>query len=455
MQQLEFLALSCEEALFGGAAGGGKTEALLMAAAQFLDQPGYAAAIFRRTRVEALQADAPLARALRWFAPAVSAGRARFDRETSTFHFATKPGEEPSSLHFGYLATDLDRARYTGAAFQFIGVDELTFWKEATYRFLFSRLRGPAAWRGLVPNRMRCTTNPGGPGHRWVKERFVAQARHLGSGVDAREAIAARRRGAQMPRPSVFVSPPSPEAVHLAAELGVAPQGAYFVPAFAADNPALDLVSYRMILARLPPHEREWLEWGNWDAEAVGGFFRPEHFEIVDVVPTCRRRVRGWDLAATEVKPGTDPDFTAGVRMGVFEAPNQSKRVVIDDGVRWRDEPGPTEARVVGIAKADGREVLQVLEQEPGGAGKRDAHAWVTNALFGLRVEFERKTGAKATYWRPVSGFAQHAPLIVLRAPWTQPLLDELLALPVGHDDQADALATGFTRLTTKGVVLV
>lgn len=454
---MEFLALSCEEALFGGAAGGGKTEALILAASQFLDVPGYAAAIFRRTKVEALMSEAPLERAKRWFAPAVAAGRARFGGDDDpTFYFHTRPGERASSLHFGYLAGERDRQRYQGAAFQFIGVDELTFWREADYRWLFSRCRGPREWRGKVPNRMRATTNPGGPGHRWVKQRFVEQARHVTTKAPVRDDIAARRRGVLMPSPSIYESPPSGDAVELARELGVQPQGAVFVPAFAFDNPALGLADYRSKLVRLSPHEREWLEWGNWDAEPSGGFFRPEHFEIVDVLPQVQRRVRGWDFAATEVQPGKDPDYTAGVRGGLFVAPDERKRVLVDDVVRWRDEPGPTEARFKATVEADGKGVMQVLEQEPGSAGKSQASSLATRVLFGRSFEFERRSGPKEAYWKPISGFAQFAPILLpAGAPWLPEFLDELKALPVGHDDQADGFGLMFSRLGMKQVILV
>jgi hypothetical protein len=49
-RQAEFLALQCEEALYGGAAGGGKTEALLLCLAEGIEVPGYSAVFFRRTR---------------------------------------------------------------------------------------------------------------------------------------------------------------------------------------------------------------------------------------------------------------------------------------------------------------------------------------------------------------------------------------------------------------------
>ena len=458
--QWEFLALSCEEAFFGGAAGGGKSDALIMAAAQYLDVPGYASAIFRQTKVEHESPEAPLARARHWFAPAIAAGMARWNEKASSFFFFTGEGKEPSVMHFGYLdSTESSRARYVGAAFQFIGVDELPFWREGTYRWLFSRCRGPKSWRGVVPNRMRATGNPGGPGHRWVKARFVEHAKHVGRGSDLREDLDARRKaGAMLPSPRVYMSPPSADAVTLANEYGGTPQGAYMVPAFATDNPYLDLRDYRSKLSKLSAVEREWLEWGNWDAEPTGAFFRRDQFEIVEALPAVNRWVRGWDFAATEVKPGTDPDFTAGVKIGKWkppESPAQSFRLLVSNVVRFREEPGPTTRRTVATVEADGRDTLQVLEQEGGSAGKRDASSWATGALFGHRVEFERRTGNKATYLKPISTLAEFSRIIVLRGPWNDEFIDELCSFPIGHDDQCDGLSTAYTRVGKSEIFLV
>lgn len=452
--QWEFLALSCEEALYGGAAGGGKSDALLMAALQFADVPGYAAAVFRRSKPEHEQPGAPRDRAKTWLRPAIEQGRVTYlGDEKSTFLIHTKGA--PSVLHFGYFGGEHARSRYVGAEFQFIGVDEVQFWRERDYRWLFSRCRGPEEWKGKVPNRMRATGNPGGPGHRWVKARFVEQAHHIERGSDARTDVAARRKGTALPSPRVYVSTPSKEAIELANEFGTKAQGCYFVPAFAEDNPFLNLADYRSKLALMSPEEREWYQWGNWDAEPTGGFFRPEHFEFVDATPDLRREGRGWDFAATEAKPGTDPDWSAGVRAGAFEDAAKKVRVIVTDVERFREEPGPTEARFSAIVSKDGRKVLQVLEQEPGGAGKAQKAHLATTALVGHQFEFERRTGPKSAYWKPISGGAQFAPLVLLRGDWNAEFVDELLALPVGHDDQADALGILYPRLVKPKVVFV
>lgn len=459
-RQLEFLALDCEEALYGGAAGGGKSDALLMDALRFVDVPGYSAAIFRRTKVEALMADAPLARARLWLEPAIAAGLCRWDEESSTFEFQTSGA--PALLHFGYLAREADQLRYQGAAWQFIGVDELTGWGVKNYLFLFSRIRTTSTLARPVPLRMRSTTNPGGPGHAWVRDRFVAGARHVLTGSECMPDLKRRReKGTALPPPAVYVSPPSSEALELAKETGRPAQGAHFVPAFVQDNPALTgehLAAYRANLRRLDPVRRAQLEWGDWEAVGGGQFFQASAFELVEGLPAnIRSWCRSWDLAATEAKPNTDPDWTVGAKVGTLIEPlTKASRVVVPHVVRFREDPGETDRRIKATAQLDGKRVPQLIEQEPGSAGKRGIRHFATQLLFGWRVEGIRKTGPKEEYWRPLASLARVAPIILVRSSsaddtWIRELIEELTAIPVGHDDQADAVSQGYAWLTEGG----
>ncbi len=161
--QKRFLKLDCKEALYGGAAGGGKSDAVLMAALQYADTPGYSAIIFRKTFSDLTLSDALIPRSHEWLAGT----DAKWDDKTKTWHFPSS-----ATLSFGYLDTILDHYRYQGSAFQFIAFDELTQHVESKYRYLFSRLRKLAGSK--VPLRMWNTSNPGGVGHAWVKRRFIS-----------------------------------------------------------------------------------------------------------------------------------------------------------------------------------------------------------------------------------------------------------------------------------------
>lgn len=446
--QSEFLGLDCEEAFYGGAAGGGKSDALIMAALQHVDVPGYSAALFRLTQPDMMKPGAILDRAHSW----LKGTAAEWDQKAYGYRF-------PSSafLHFGYAASyDEVSKRYQGPEFQFIGVDELPQWDEKSYRYLFSRLR---RLKGApVPIRMRGAGNPGGRGHQWVKRRFVEFARH-GRGTDARADIRAMRTGVGLPSPRVYYSPPSPEALEIAALLGRRPQRAAFVPAFAADNQHLDVAQYRSALMQLDPATREMLEHGNWDADTGTGLFKTGWFKYEDAPPAGLRWLRFWDLAATKQRPELrhDPDWTAGVKMafehkGEIELGGQKVaqyRVWVAHCAHFREDPGETESNVRATAESDGRACLQVFEQEPGASGKSTVHHYKTGVLFGWPVEGLAKTGPKEAYWKPVSAQASAGNVTLIRGPWNQAFVDELCALgtPGVHDDQADAFASGFAIL--------
>ena len=193
-KQLAFLMLPHKEAFYGGAAGGGKSDALLMAALQYVDIPGYSAIVFRRTLSELKLSGALLDRAHSW----LSGKRCTYVAGEHTYYFPTVSPwggyGEPAKLAFGYMGQESAKARYQSAEYQFAGFDELTHYPEADYLWLFSRLRkvtcshhpkldhegSPVYEPGcpeceqkrLVPVRLRAASNPGNIGHKWVKERF-------------------------------------------------------------------------------------------------------------------------------------------------------------------------------------------------------------------------------------------------------------------------------------------
>lgn len=216
-KQREFMALDCLEALYGGAAGGGKSSALLMAALQHIHVPGYAALILRRTYADLSLPGAIMDRAHDWLRGTGAVWNERDKRWTFP---------SGASLSFGYLETDKDKYRYQGAELQFIGVDELTQFPEQSYRYLLSRLRRLEGH--AVPLRARAASNPGGIGHEWVKRRFLDSTN----------------------------------------------PGRRFVPALLDDNPHLDAVAYRTSLAQLDESTRRQLELGLWERDAGGLVYR-------------------------------------------------------------------------------------------------------------------------------------------------------------------------------------
>src|SRR5262245_24734124 len=163
-RQMLFLNLTSLEALYGGAAGGGKSSALLMCALdpRCISIPHFSALMLRRTYADLSKPGALMDRAHEW----LSQTDARWNDQKKQWRFPNG-----ALLSFGYLDTDLDVFQYQSAEYQLIAFDELTQFTERQYLYLFSRLRRLAGVD--VPLRMRAASNPGGIGHQWVQERFV------------------------------------------------------------------------------------------------------------------------------------------------------------------------------------------------------------------------------------------------------------------------------------------
>lgn len=122
-KQLAFLMLPHSEAFFGGSAGGGKSDALLMAALQYVDIPGYSAIIFRNTLTELKGADGLIPRAKSWLAPFMATKEVKWDGSVHSFFFATvnsdgTPGD-PARLEFGFIGQANAETKYQGRAYQF------------------------------------------------------------------------------------------------------------------------------------------------------------------------------------------------------------------------------------------------------------------------------------------------------------------------------------------------
>lgn len=173
--QLIFLCLPVEELMYGGMAGGGKSEALLLASLQYIDEQFipegenkqvYDALILRRTLDDLEMPNAILDRAKQWLLPYEETGLLTYRDIKKQFRFNTG-----ATLTFRYLAHNNDVTKYQGSELQFVGYDELTQFTEYQYTYLHSRLRKTED--NPIPLRMRSASNPGGVGHEWVKARFV------------------------------------------------------------------------------------------------------------------------------------------------------------------------------------------------------------------------------------------------------------------------------------------
>ncbi|WP_459459061.1 phage terminase large subunit [Rhizobium sp. No.120] len=173
-----------------------------------------------------------------------------------------------------------------------------------------------------------------------------------------------------------------------------------------------------------------------------GGMFQRGDFEIVDAVPANARRCRAWDFAASVPKPGTQPDWTVGLKMAYVD-----DTFYIEDVRRDRWSPSDVEKNLKNAATQDGPFVTVRMPQDPGAAGKADAGTKI-KLLAGFDVKAVPPTGDKATRAKPASAQAEAGNVKLVRGDWNEAFLDEICSFPNGQfDDQVDAFADALNEL--------
>lgn len=407
-KQSAFLLMNTvKEILYGGAAGGGKSVAQLMAALQFVDVPGYSAILFRRTYADLSLPGALIDMSKQWLMPFVESREVKWSEKEKRYDFPSG-----ATLNFGYLESANDCYRYQGAEFQYIGMDEATHIDPFNYRYMFSRLRKPLVLS--VPLRFRATSNPGGQFGEYYYQRFMVE-------------------GAEKKR--VFIS------------------------AGLIDNPYLDADAYRESLEELDPIERERLLNGNWEIKAAGDMFNRHWFNIVpaEQCPSGARFVRYWDLASTDPtkRRGRDkrePDWTVGLKLGHLQG-----MYWVADIVRVQRKPKEVEEIIHDTAKKDGYSVAIRMEQEPGSSGAITIDAYARGVLQGYDFDGVLSTGSKVERARAVSTASQRGSILLLNTCRNiLPFFDELDVFPYGlKDDTVDAFSGAFNYFRAPSLLRV
>ena len=230
-RQRIFLARPEDEALYGGAAGGGKSEALVMEALRQVGIPHFRGLILRKTYPQLTEL---IDKSLRYYTQAFPG--AVFRETTHTWVFPSG-----AKVRFASLPHPRDKLNFQGLAFDYIAFDELTHFTREEYMYLLSRNRpGGPGTRCYV----RATANPGGIGHGWVKERFITAGPPLRTVWEAYPVLFPDGHTERRRRSRVFV------------------------PSTVFDNGILlrNDPDYLTRLAALPQAERKALLYGDWDS---------------------------------------------------------------------------------------------------------------------------------------------------------------------------------------------
>jgi PBSX family phage terminase large subunit len=243
-KQKQFLdaANASKRVLYGGAAGGGKSYALLLAALQHVQNPFYSCLILRRTLQDLRLAGALIDMAHRW----LDSTDAKWDGQTYTWRFP-----RGAIIQFGYLETPQDKYRYQSAQYHTICIDEASQIDPQDIVYLTSRLRTNINSK-LPPERLLLASNPGGKSHSWLYEKFVN---------------------------------PTTRA-----------KGYEFVSASYTDNPHIDHESYGETLDALPDIYRRQLKLGEWVEDGESTVYRITADNIIKELPKSGRVIIGLDL---------------------------------------------------------------------------------------------------------------------------------------------------------------
>lgn len=396
-KQRAFLLMNdSKEILYGGAAGGGKSVAQLMAALQFVDVPGYSAILFRKTYSDLSLPGALIDMSKQWLMPFVETKEVRWSEKEKQYTFPSG-----ASLSFGYLESANDCYRYQGAEFQYIGMDEVTHIDPDNYRYLFSRLRKPKTLQ--VPLRFRATANPGGQFGEYYYQRFFVEGKE---------------------------------------------HGRIFIPAGLDDNPYLDAEAYKESLNELDPIERERLLNGNWEIKASGDMLNRHWFTIVPSkdVPRQASRVRYWDMAGTDPKKrkGRDkrePDWTVGFKLAMYQG-----MYWIEDIIRVQKTPHDIEELVRQTAMYDGFTCAIRMEQEPGSSGIAVIERYAREVLQGYNFLGVPSSGSKVERARNASAAAEGGRVMISdKCRNMLAFMDEADLFPFGlHDDTIDGFSGAF-----------
>lgn len=220
-KQQAFIDSQAFETLFGGAAGGGKSYGQLVDGLLYaLKYPKSKQIIFRSTFADLEKS------LIRTSMNLYPLSIANYNDSKHTWKF-----KNGSIIDFGYIQYEKDVYQYQSAEYDVIRFDELTHFTEFMYTYMISRCRGANPY----PKGIKSSTNPGGVGHNWVKERFI----DIGA----------------------------PNVIHTCKLETGETTTRIFIPSLVQDNKFMLTYDpdYIKRLDALPEKERKALKYGNWD----------------------------------------------------------------------------------------------------------------------------------------------------------------------------------------------
>ncbi len=448
--QERFLSSQADIVIYGGAAGGGKSWAVLAEPMYHKDVSGFFALILRRTYPEITNPGGLWDEAERMYA-----GRGEATKGDLTWRFPAG-----SRVEFGHLQHDSELTKYDGAQICLLEFDQLEHFSEKAFWYLQARNRSVC---GVKPY-LRATCNPdpdsflvsGSDGWGsgfiswWIAEDGYADLDRVGKvrwfvrwheklhWADDKETLLKRFNN---------VTPP------------VQPLSVTFIVATVYDNQVLmdNDPSYLAKLQALPLIERERFlgdvkRGGNWKVKpGAGKVFNRDWFKVVMSAPDGGIEGDGWDFAATLVsQKNDDPDFTSRVRMRKVGG-NYYILGMIDE----RFAVGELDSLILSTTQRDAQlaqaagvwRFIVRWENEPGSSGLR-----VTDQMKRMLHDYNPDgvpiTGDKLVRAKGFATAAEQGKVYLVAGPWTDNFIAAFHSFPdAKHDDPIDAASVIFNVL--------
>ena len=440
--QQAFLATSADICIYGGAAGGGKTFALLLEPLRHINNKDFGAVIFRKNHNQVFSQGGLWDTAYKIYA---CCNAKSVKTPASMWRF-------PSGMKitFAYIDLESDVLKWQGSQIPLIMFDELTHFSKSQFFYMLSRNRSTSGVKGYI----RATCNP--DSESWVAD-FISWwiDQETGYPIPERSGVI---RWLYRQNDTLYWADEKEELWEKfnlkTEEERNEPKSVTFIASKLSDNKILmqNDPGYLANLKALATLERERLLYGNWKIKPAAGLYFPRgKVNIIEAMPNdVVSWVRAWDFAATEdrknSKPEDGPAYTAGVLIGRC----RSGRYVVADVINARLSALDVEKTVKNAAIIDKQKYKRVrirLSQDPGQAGKAQAEQYI-KLLAGFNVTAERESGSKETRAEPFAAQWQAGNVDVVLAPWNESYLSQLENFPEGKfKDMVDASANGFHEL--------
>ncbi|MFI5342821.1 MAG: phage terminase large subunit [Chlamydiales bacterium] len=432
--QTLFLHTTAEIALYGGAAGGGKTYALLLEGARHMANGDFGGVIFRKTSTQIRNEGGLWDEARKMYIPA--GAQMREHSLDATF-------ESGAKMKFAGLEYDNDVYNYQGSQIPFIGFDELTHFSKFQFLYMLSRNRSTSG----IPSYIRATCNP--DANSWVRD-WVLWYIDEATGYPRPERSGKIRWFINQAGVLHWADSREELLQRFGNNEDIVPKSFTFILSKLEDNKILmeKDPGYKANLLAQNMVEQERLLRGNWNIKpAAGNFFQRGWFDIIDAVPADYQScIRFWDRAATKPNiDNPDPDWTRGLKLYRY----RDGTWVVGDVRSMRDSPGQVERFIKDTAGFDSNRVQIMAQQDPGSAGVKEAEHFI-RMLQGYNVKTSPFSKDKITRSKAVSAQCQARNIKVLRGTWNEDFFTEIENFPQAkHDDQVDALSGAFNELVS------